>query len=121
MLITTHYSFSKNKRMFRLLEAHTFEVGGKPHTVPKGHEFDGATIPRPLWWLFSPTGKAFEAACLHDWFYINNLHHPYTRSEVDRIFSAHLRQDRVPDIQVRLFYGYVRVLAWWKWVMYKKS
>lgn len=41
------------------------------HTIiiPKGFIFDGASIPRWLWWLLSPTGILFIPGLLHDYGY----------------------------------------------------
>ena len=37
-------------------------------TVPAGFHSDGATVPRPLWWLMPPWGdKGTRAAILHDY------------------------------------------------------
>lgn len=40
----------------------------KIHTVPTGFESDGASVPRPFWFLFPPSGPYTPAAILHDWF-----------------------------------------------------
>jgi hypothetical protein len=37
--------------------------------IPAGFQFDGASIPRLLWWWVRPAGLAFEAACVHDYHY----------------------------------------------------
>ena len=41
--------------------------------IPAGFEFDGASIPRPLTWLFSPVGILLIAALIHDWGYRNKF------------------------------------------------
>lgn len=45
-----------------------FRFGGLMWEVPAGFVFDGATIPRWLWWIpgFAPLGKHIWAALLHD-------------------------------------------------------
>jgi hypothetical protein len=37
--------------------------------VPAGFVTDFASVPRPLWSIFPPTGKYAPAAVLHDWLY----------------------------------------------------
>lgn len=50
--------------------------------VPAGYIFNGSSIPWWLWWLFPPTyGPAWEASCLHDYFYS----HLYGR--VSKVFA----------------------------------
>lgn len=41
--------------------------------IPKGFEFDGASIPRPLWALLSPTGLLFLPGLIHDFAYKYDL------------------------------------------------
>ena len=56
-------------------------------TVPQGFRFDGASIPRPLWWWNQPAGIAFPAATIHDWLYKS---HAIAREESDLIFYTDL-------------------------------
>jgi len=42
-------------------------------TVPAGFETDGASVPRALWWLFSPAGVLFQASVIHDYLYSNAI------------------------------------------------
>ncbi|MGF1753658.1 DUF1353 domain-containing protein [Vibrio makurazakiensis] len=37
--------------------------------IPKGFVFDGASIPRPLWMLLSPTGLLLIPGLIHDYAY----------------------------------------------------
>lgn len=37
--------------------------------IPKGFVFDGASIPRPLWGLLSPTGLLLVPGLIHDFAY----------------------------------------------------
>lgn len=41
-------------------------------TVPEGFIFDGASIPRPLWGLLSPTGLLLTPGLVHDYAYKYN-------------------------------------------------
>lgn len=48
--------------------------------VPEGFHFDGASVPRVLWVIDSPMGKALRAAVVHDWRY-------WTHDPDDRLFA----------------------------------
>ena len=57
---------------WRLTQNVTYRTeDGKTCTVRKGFCFDFASVPRPLWWLYPPTGTKGNpygiAALVHDW------------------------------------------------------
>lgn len=94
----------------------TFLVSGRKFEVPKGYWFDGASVPRFLWSIASPTGKAFEAACLHDWLYdTRGSHYKLTRKQVDIIFLQHMEKDRVSCLQRYMYYLGVRIFGGYYW------
>lgn len=44
--------------------------GNRPHIIiPKGFKFDGASIPRALWGILSPTGLLLIPGLIHDFGY----------------------------------------------------
>jgi len=55
---------------WRTFDPVTYEVGsegsGNVITVPPGFETDGASVPRPLWWLLPTWGTYSRAAVIHD-------------------------------------------------------
>lgn len=51
--------------------------------VPAGFETDFASIPRPLWNIFPPTGKYGKAAVIHDFLYRKS---GVPREKADKIF-----------------------------------
>jgi hypothetical protein len=72
---------------YRVVKDWEFWAEGKYWPVPKGFEFDGASIPRIFWTLlgvgpFHP--DVIEAACAHDWFYLT---HKISRRKTDRVFK----------------------------------
>jgi hypothetical protein len=85
--------------------------------VREGFEFDFASIPRPLYWLYPPTGQAGNpygiAALVHDWLYCHRkLLRPgqieesaVTRREADDMFYEIMR-----------YVGCRRTLAWTMWL-----
>jgi len=82
-----YFDDKKNKRMFSYDKDKYFIVDDVKYLVPsylnnEKFYFDGATVPRIFWWLFPPTGKAFEAASLHDIFYISGFIDQITKNKV---------------------------------------
>lgn len=45
---------------------------GTKIVIPKGFIFDGASVPKPLWMLLSPTGLLFIPGLIHDYAYKYN-------------------------------------------------
>lgn len=61
-------------REWEVTEGFDYEVGalgsGWIIHVPAGFRTDGASIPRPLWWIWPPFGGWWnQAAALHDYLY----------------------------------------------------
>jgi hypothetical protein len=78
-------------------------------TAPEGMVTDGASIPRWLWWLLSPTGRWLAAAVIHDMgcdLVDRGTPHPLmpTRKEADRVFHEAMRS-----------VGTNRATAWGMW------
>ena len=91
----------------KLALAHTFRLRyrGEYYTVPEGFATDGASIPRPLWWL---CGSPFDvprlyAAIVHDWLYSGGDREA-TRADADDLYR---------DLQIAL--GVARWKAYAEW------
>lgn len=58
-------------RQWRLLEdwCYTLPNSDIVIVIPKGFVFDGASIPKPLWFLLSPTGLLLIPGLVHDFAY----------------------------------------------------
>lgn len=55
-------------RKWRVLEDYYTDLpGGEQVHIPRGFEFDGASVPRPLWAIFNPTGILLIPALIHDY------------------------------------------------------
>lgn len=55
------------RREWKTLQSWEFPLpSGDIMMVPKGYIFDGASVPRPLYVLFNPTGRLFYASLAHD-------------------------------------------------------
>ncbi|KGJ89506.1 DUF1353 domain-containing protein [Colwellia psychrerythraea] len=59
-------------RRWRVEEAFIFEYKGKKYAVHAGFEFNGASIPKPLWGLLSPVGLLLIPGLIHDYGYRYN-------------------------------------------------
>ena len=53
------------------------------YTVPKGFEFNGASVPKSLQWIVSPDGVLLVPSILHDYMYINAID---TKAKADYLF-----------------------------------
>lgn len=86
---------------WRLLEdfANPYQV------VPAGFVFDGASVPRMLWSFLDPAGEAFEAACVHDYFYETGLK---TKEFADKAFKLMLILYGVNERKAEVAYRAVR-------------
>lgn len=72
--------------------------------VPEGFVYDGASIPRALWWLIGGpfTGRYRRAALLHDYLYTVRV---CSREEADQVLLEAMVEDRVPK--------------WRRWAMFQ--
>ncbi|WP_223842360.1 DUF1353 domain-containing protein [Methylotuvimicrobium alcaliphilum] len=89
-------------RKWVLTENWYYELSdGSKILIPKGFEFDGASIPRPLWALLSPTGLLLIPGLVHDYAYMyaqlwqvtsNKVVEPYgqdkSRKDWDKLFRS---------------------------------
>lgn len=60
---------STPEKQFVTTAAISYSINGNTRWVDAGYHFDGASVPRPLWWIsgFSPLDRdTLLAACLHD-------------------------------------------------------
>ena len=83
--------------------------------VPAGFLTDGASVPRPLWWLIAPFGVHGQAAVLHDilcetgTMFRNEIPYEVSRKEADQIFRDAMKATRVSWWKRNLMYGAVRL------------
>ena len=92
----------------------TYLVGDVTLTVPAGFEFDGASIPPPVWPIIgSPFDPRFvRAALLHDWAYSSHL---IGRKTADVAFRDILIADGVGEWRAELMYRAVRLAGAASW------
>jgi hypothetical protein len=84
--------------------------------VPAGFETDYASVPRPLWSIFPPSGKYSRAAVLHDYLYrFSKL----SRKRCDDIFLECMDALGVPYFKRYAMYWGVRMGGWAAWNSYR--
>lgn len=105
-----------------LLEDIAYHVGGLQSTdkivVPKGFVTDGGSVPRPLWGIVSPWGKASKPYILHDWLYHTQ---DRTRLVSDAILLEAMEVVGVNGFQRFLIYSGVRIGGWVAWKEHKRE
>lgn len=100
----------------KLLEDIVYHVGDKDSldkiTIPAGFVTDGGSVPRPLWGIVSPWGKASKPYILHDW-----LYHTQQRSRLvsDAILMEAMEVVGVNWFQRKLIHSGVRIGGWVAW------
>lgn len=100
--------------------------------IPAGFIFDGASIPRFLWWFLSPVGLLLIAGLIHDFIYRNSFYFDITdgdatvrvkcnRSTADKIFydiAYEVNDIHFADVPA---YSAVRCFGWIAWNKNKKE
>lgn len=52
--------------------------------IPENYSWDGSSVPRLFWWIFSPDGDFEIASLIHDFLYENKKNFKYSRKFVDK-------------------------------------
>jgi len=86
-------------------------------TVHPPFDFDGASIPKPLWSVIgSPmTGGYQRAGCLHDALYAGEI---FDRAICDTLFLQAMKYDNVGYIRRHAMYYAVRAAGWVVWLQH---
>ena len=86
------------------------KVDHNPVTIPNGFITDLASIPKPLWWLLSPSYSGFVyPAIVHDYMYRCPNHH--TRYYADNVFYSALLKEGVSQYVAQRMYFAVRAFG----------
>ena len=93
--------------------------------IPKGFRFDGASVPRFLWWWLPPIADYMPAVVVHDYLYQNgpkqlpygvmewfsekdgewfNVWGVWKRKDVDILFRKMLKQCGIPGFKRRMMF-----------------
>ena len=101
--------------VIRLKRKMTYYICDTTIEVSKGFECDGASVPRILWSIVSPTihPATIAAAILHD--YIYRTHIALTRYQADSVFYAICRADGLTMWRAMLAWLGVRLFGGKAW------
>lgn len=101
---------------------------GRVFLVPAGVVTDGASVPRPLWWLYPPFGGEYDrAAIIHDYLYQHaevfegDDDGHIGRGEVDGCFLEMMGVDEFRRTGRRVVHAGVRSGGWRSWRRYRKA
>ncbi len=117
------------KKYWRVTQAFKYYTGAPEDQrwvyIPAGYLTDGASVPRPLWWLLRPWGRYGQAAVVHDWLCeYSQLYHrgqlvPITRAQADGIFREAMKVAGVGVITRQVMYlgvrAFARLKVWLNW------
>lgn len=92
------------KRLWMLTQDYVTPYG----TIPTGFIFNGASVPRILWWFADPAGELFEGACIHDYYYDNALE---TKAFADDAFYRTLLSYNVRPWKAFIAYHAVKLFG----------
>lgn len=85
--------------------------------IPRGFTTDLASIPKPIWWLFSPNeANTIWPSILHDWHYCCDA--TISRHKADNIYYYALLKNDTPRYKAFLYWWSVRSFGW---LSYKKG
>lgn len=98
-------------------------ASGVVYTVPEGFITDGASVPRPLWWLYPPFGDDYEAgATLHDYLYrFAEDFDGMTRAQADFLLWESSIAAGFRATGARVIWLGVRVGGWKPWGLYRRE
>lgn len=103
-----------NNRAFILTEPLRWRVGQTAEwiTVPAGFVTDYASIPRPLWSLYSPHDQYSRAAVIHDYLYWTRQ---CLQSQADNLFLIAMKESAVPRVTQEAVYSAVHLAGHMSW------
>ena len=92
-------------------------------TVPVGFEFDGASVPLPVWGMFPPAGEYLEAVLIHDWLYeTQQIQSQWIdRSSADQHLLWGMESLGVSWFKRQVIYRAVRLSGWISFKRYGQS
>jgi hypothetical protein len=111
-------------RWHRLVQDLRYQAAdGTVYRMPAGFEYNGASVPRLLWWLYPPLGDDYDrAVCLHDFLYRYAERFPgMTRGTADALFLEAMEADSFRPSGRRTVHAGTRVGGWWAWRKHRKA
>lgn len=128
------WTWLTSRRKWEVVEDYYFKFEDIIYKIPNGFIFDGASIPRLFWIIYSPTGILFIPSIFHDYGYKYGYYliegyfkwpgfHPYFsfKSEIDKTFcrmSEKINGFKIVDL---IPYLMVRWFGRWAWNSHRKE
>ena len=118
-------SYNVEHKCWYLEEEYPYQDGENLIKVPKGFDFDLASIPRFLWWLIAPFELSISAPLLHDFVYVHRGDMPeasivpvriYNRKQADKLFKRIMKQEGVSKWRMNAAYLAVRWFGKKAWI-----
>lgn len=81
-------------RKWELVEDWTYKYKDHDYIIHKGFVFDGASIPKPLWFLLSPTGLLLIPSLIHDFGYQNRFIFECSKESTGGFEKVHINAGR---------------------------
>jgi hypothetical protein len=107
----------KKREWYRLVRDYHLKYDDIDVIIPRGFEWDGATIPRIAWSIigYHSMGKMAEPSLIHDYIYVFKGLIPgqrkISRKECDKLFREHLIAVGVPKRAANRIYRIVRIFG----------
>lgn len=90
--------------------------------VPRGFVTDGASVPRPVWFLYPPIDGDYDAAAvLHDWAYRNAELLGLNRGQADQLLKEGMVATGTAGRKRAAIYSAVRLGGWLPWRRARKA
>ena len=101
-------------RHWEIAKDFTFELEGKKYIIPKGFEFDGASIPKFLHTFLSPIGVLLMGGLVHDYAYKYETLLKKNRKDTMGVITQKKADEIFRDINIEIngFY-FLNYLAYW--------
>ena len=113
--------FGESPHSYQLAEDMIVGQNGVMVQLPCGLIVDGASVPRPLWWLYPPDGLYRLGTVVHDYLYqtlglSRTREFPLSRSQSDGIFQGILlRTPGLESMTANIMHLGVRLGGWLPW------
>lgn len=104
----------------RLNQVHRYDGPTLHLEAYEGYEFDGATVPRPLWMFFERFGRWVRACLYHDLLYDGRIG---SKVGADAAMLEIARHDGVPILEAYAMFAAVFLWPpnWWYWYAPRKK
>ena len=87
------------------------DVHHRGFTIPTGFTWDGASVPRPFWFIMPKWGENSRGFLVHDYLYSKGAPASVSRAEADSIMYTDLLDSGVSKPRAWLVYKTVRVFG----------